>query len=149
MDGNGDIWRFRLLLFIALIFLVSCYLSGEEFRYLTRGRTAEATITRVYKTTRGLRDPERVWVAEYEFTDQDGLHRKDDTEVPNAWDAPEGGKLPIEYLPGKLGATRPAGAHAYFALIIVALCFGAGTFIIVKWWREATQPIGRARSSRR
>ena len=141
-------WRIRAFLFLALAFLVSCYLSWQEFRYLTSGRTAEATFGRVYDTTRG-RYSEKVRIAEFEFTDQEGLSRKHEEEVTEGWQPPADVKLTVEYLPGKLGATRLAGGHAYLALIVVAVTFGAGTFLAIKWGREATQPIRRTRVSRR
>jgi hypothetical protein len=135
-DETGGL---KALLVVLVIFLGACYFSWQELQYMFRGQKAEAEITRVYEQRERLEGGryERVRVADYEFTDRQGFHRKRELEVLAGWTPPASGKLMIEYLPGQFGAARPAGKHDYLAPAILVACLVAGIFILVKWAREA------------
>jgi hypothetical protein len=156
VDRFRGTWMHRALAAAAVIFLISCFLSWQELGYLTRARKAEATILRVSKTSRHLWwlpvwEPilnRPVQVADYEFADREGFHRKREAIFPLDWTPPANGKLMIEYLPGRFAGARPLGEHDYIAPVVLIMSLGAGALVIVKSYREAAEGSGRAVKNR-
>ena len=129
MDEHEEIAKFKWMLVIGIVFLVSACYSLNEFRYLIFGKTIEATLTRAYETTvsgrRGRRHQEQVF--EYQFSEPGGAIRNERDQVSLGWPNPSNGKIAIQYIPGVEKASRLVGHSFMIAVyIFLACCAGLG-----------------------
>ena len=124
----SDRLKLRLIMSCGLTFLLSAYISCEEFKYAISGRDAVATIERTVKanTTRG-RATVKVIGVRYSFVEEDGTAREDKMNMPVDWTPPADMQLQVQYVPGKPGMSRLAGEHQYVA---VTICLGTLAAVI-------------------
>ncbi len=116
------------------IYLVSFYLSYQELKYAFRGESAIATIVSVrITTTPGSRTspPRDVLAVRYAWHQKNGLRREDVINRAINWQAPEDGRLSIDYLPDEKGS-RAAGERNTVALTVFGIMTAAAFFVIVR-----------------
>lgn len=132
---EDDTRRFKIMLFVGMLFLVSTYCSCQEMKYAIWGKTAEATISRTQRMQ--MRRTGTVLVVYYEFTEQGGAQRTDSMTRSLDWQPPADGKLVIDYLAGAEGKSRPHGEWNYIAVAFFLVMLGALTIFVVKTFRSA------------
>ncbi len=135
---EDDTRRFKIMLFVGMLFLVSAYCSCQEMKYAIWGKTAEATITstRPMVVSEGRRT-RRVLMVQYQFTEANGTERRDSTTRALDWQPPADGKLIIDYLAGVEGRSRPHGKWNYIAVAFFLIMLSAMVFFVVKTFRSA------------
>jgi hypothetical protein len=102
---------------VAVAFLISaCFVLGEA-RYWAFGRTAQASVIRANSPD----ETDDAFIIRYSFTDpKTGSHREEVDAVPSWWGPPPD-EMDVEYVPGRVGASRVAGHHNWWALGFFAL----------------------------
>lgn len=118
-EGHEQAQKMKPFLFAAGVFLVSCWFSLTEIRYMIWGQEATASIVTDFDSQGREQSPRnargQVRVA---FTDG-GEHRSHSIAVPNSTSL-ESRQLRIQYIPGSHVAPRLVGERYWWALAIVA-----------------------------
>ncbi|HEY7090280.1 MAG TPA: hypothetical protein VH518_19440 [Tepidisphaeraceae bacterium] len=137
MDPDEEARKFKIGAVVVIAFLISTFMSCQELKYSTSGKTAQATADRVYQTTspRGVVTKH----VQYHYHDEGGHLRNANDTVPNDWTPPKNETITIEYLSD---TSRIAGHRNYLALTIFFASLGAmivGGILFVRHVREATK----------
>jgi hypothetical protein len=111
MDLDGETKRFKLLLFVGILFLVSAFFSWRELKYIAFGKRTDAKLVRVYETTEYARRgrTRQKQAVEYQFTDGGGQARTERDTIAASATPPRGPTVPIQYLDGSPGSSRLPG----------------------------------------
>ena len=118
-EGYEETQKMKPFLFAGAIFLVSCWFSLTEFRYMIWGQETTASIVIDFDAM-GREKPIRNARGEVRVSFSDGgEQRSHQINVP-ASTSLEGGRLQIQYLPGSSVAPRLVGQRYWWALAIVA-----------------------------
>ena len=116
MDADDEVRRFKWMLAIGVLFLVSAFFAWREFKYTLAGKKTNAEIVRVYETRDiGRRGRTREKLAiEYQFTDASGAKRKETDTISINSPRPRGKTVAVQYLgsPGSSSITSAAVARA-------------------------------------
>lgn len=153
MDDENEVQKFKWLLIAILAFGISGWYSWTELRYATWGKTVDAEIVRMHETTRrSRRGITSTWlVIDYQFSEPGASVRSESDEVPNDNPRPEGGKVAVEYVPGKPGMSRLAGHRNVIAVVIFGLTLlwlAYQGFQLFREAREASRPRTSGRRKR-
>ena len=136
---NDEIRKFKLLLFVVLAFLFSCWTSWQEFKYLAWGQETEAKVRRVFETRERRRD---LLAIEFSYQDEEGQHLEERDDVPYDTDVPEaGGTITIQYIQGAENSARLAGQASMGGVIFFFICLAVMLFFGIKVFREAHQAV--------
>jgi hypothetical protein len=127
--------RFKIMVFVGLLFVLSAYSSCQEIKYSIWGKTAEATISSTQRMR--MRRTRTVLVVRYEFTEESGAQRTDSMAQPLDWQPPADGKLSIDYLAGAKGESRLHGEWNFIAVSFFLVMLGTMVFFVVKTFRSA------------
>ncbi|MCB9852329.1 MAG: hypothetical protein H6819_04475 [Phycisphaerales bacterium] len=134
---------------VLILFVVSGFLSYQEFKYAMWGRTANAEIIKVKETAFSAEGGRGAMMeVHYRWTDKNDGERTDEL-LRNPWMKDAVGKtIKIDYLPG-VKQSRIAGAPLY-SKIAVGFFIGSGSVALLLfayvWWRGArTKPARTAR----
>ena len=134
MDTEEETARFKVMMFVGIVFLVSAFLSWRELKYLTFGKEVDAKLVRVYTfedVGRRGRVREKIGV-DYEFKDAEtGDVRKETDTLPITATPPKGPTVKVQYLEGSEGGSRLAG-HAQ--TIWLWVCGGTLAFLGYKFF---------------
>jgi hypothetical protein len=136
MDAEDEAWKFKALLVVALIFVVSAFLSYVELKYMMAGRTTDATVEKVaeYASRRG-----GYRTVYYNYRDPAGNLRHGSDTLGRFDDAPEtGDTVVIDHLDdaSRLHGHRQGGALMIFFGSLFALVVGG-----VLFWRHIEQAV--------
>ncbi len=136
---EGETRRFKLIVLVGLMFLVSAWASCQEMKYAIWGRTAEAQVYSAEKVSvsSGRRVKNTVAVR-YRWSDADDGEREDVQNLDLSWQRPADDVIRIEYLPG-VKASRMAGERNWVAITIFLVVSGVMVFVVVKTWREGSR----------
>lgn len=135
-------WKFKLFCAAFGAFVISFWLSFQEFQYPLWGRTTEAAVNRVYDRERAGRrsgGPERV--ASYSFQEAGAGNRDESTTVPLDWEPPSNGRVTVQYVPGAKNRSRIEGQRNTGALVVFFGSLAAVALLILKLAREANEPV--------
>ena len=140
MDAEEEAGKFKLMLFVVVVFLVSTFFAYLELKYSTAGKTAEATVDGV--SERRTRRGGTIRVVHYHYRDTEGKLRNGTDDIGNDWSVPTGGKVNVEYLAdtSRLAGNRNTVALVIFFGSLLALVVGGFLF-----WRHVRLAIGPAR----
>jgi hypothetical protein len=134
MDMDDETKRFKVMLFVGVLLLVSAFFSWREMKYAVFGKRADAKLVRVYETTeyaRRGRTRQRTMV-EYQFTDSSGQTRKESDKLSDSATPPSGATVPVQYLAGSPGSSRlPENAQRIWMIVF----FGTLGFLGYKFYR--------------
>ncbi|MEA2735560.1 MAG: hypothetical protein QOE14_2011 [Humisphaera sp.] len=133
MDADDEARRVKWMLAIGLLFLVSAFFSWREFKYALAGTKTNAEIVRVYETreiARRGRTREKLAI-EYQFTDANGVKRKESDTISIDSPPPRGKTVAVQYL-GSPGSSRLVGNGNSIWVIIF---FGALAFFGFKFFQ--------------
>jgi hypothetical protein len=140
MDVEQETAKFKVMLVVAVVFLVSTFFAYLELKYSLGGKTAEAKVDRLSerRTRRGT-----TRVVHYQYRDENGQMRNGSDDVSRDWSAPASGIVAVQYLDD---TSRLAGNRNTFALVIFVgslLAMLVGGFLFWRHVREATRPTPR------
>jgi hypothetical protein len=94
----------------------ACFALGEA-RYWAFGRTTQASVIRANSPD----ETDDAFLIRYWFTDAKTQNYREEVDaVPSHWGPPPD-VLPVEYIPGRTGASRVSGNHNWTALGFFAL----------------------------
>ncbi|HEV8000714.1 MAG TPA: hypothetical protein VGP63_12595 [Planctomycetaceae bacterium] len=111
------LWGCLLCVGFGVAFLVSACFALGEARYWAFGRTAQASVIRANPPD----ETDDAFVIRYGFTDAKTQNYREEVDaVPSHWGPPPD-VLPVEYIPGRTGASRVSGNHNWTALGFFAL----------------------------
>src|SRR5688572_22426556 len=134
MDTEEETARFKVMLVVAIIFLISVFLAWRELKYMMFAEEADAKLVRVYTfEERGRRGrvSEKMAV-EYQFTDAEtGSVRTETDAVPITNRPPKGPSVKVQYLEGSEGSSRLAG---HSQTIWLWVCGGTLAFLAYKFF---------------
>jgi hypothetical protein len=150
MDHDQELKRAKWILAAGAIFLISAFMSFDEFRYKIWGRTTEARVIQVrpYEEPgrRGKSTP-RLSV-EYSFQDEAKNTFSERDNVSLDTQLPSDGHVPIQYIPGTADSSRIAGhSNSFWVLVFFASLAIMAVFLIMLA-REANEPKGKRKSQR-
>lgn len=150
MDLEEETSKFKGLLIVGVLFVVSGFWSCQEFKYLVRGTPADATVRQVSKQRIPFDKRHREeWLIEFSYSDKAGQRLVERETLPEAELPPADGQtLAIEYLPGADDSARFAGRRNYVAMAFFLGTLGVLAFFIIRLWREAAE-YGRESARRR
>ncbi|MBY0455877.1 MAG: hypothetical protein K2V38_00920 [Gemmataceae bacterium] len=132
MDAQDDTWKFKCMLVVGVLFLISCFMCYDELVYLVSGQEAVATVAKDYDS-RATRGRTRRTV-EYSWTEPDGTARRDMFSPGDSWAPAADGKLPIRYTPGDTGRSRPVGRVPWaWVGVFLASVAAIGVFGFLMW----------------
>ena len=134
MDTEAETAKFKVMLVVAIIFLISAFLAWRELKYMMFAEEADAKIVRVYQFEEvGRRGRVREKLAiEYKFTDAEtGAVRTETDTFPISTPPPKGKTVQVEYLEGAEGRSRVAGHDQKIWLWV---CGGTLTFLAFKFF---------------
>lgn len=137
MDTGSEVAKFKWLLIVGVMFLISCYICYGEMVYLFRAEEIEATVTKTYEVQRGRFGRSTRLVVEYAFYEPNGAYRTDDDTVSTDWEMPASGKVAVEYTPGKEGRSRLSGHRNWFGIIFFVASLLLLGFFGVRLWSQA------------
>ena len=132
MDLDEETARFKVMLVVFVVFLVSMFLSWRELKYMTVGKEASAKLVRVYEyqdVGRRGRTREKIAV-EYEFKDAELGVRTESDDIPSTATPPKGPTVRVQYLEGSEGSSRLAGRSQKIWLWVF---FGTFAFLAYKF----------------
>src|SRR3954464_9543266 len=104
MDLDAETRKFKVMLFVAVVFIASCFYSCSELKYARSGKRVEATIDDVTETVDRHGETRRQ--LHYYYRNDAGELRQGFDSVGDDFVRPESGKLTIVFLPG---SSRLAG----------------------------------------
>lgn len=106
----SEMYRFRLMIFGTVLFLVSCFFSVRELRYMLWGELVDAKIVEVRAVTETGRygqTHQRLKVS-YQFQDEATQRRESDT-VSDSWELERGPTVSVQFIPGSPKTSRLEG----------------------------------------
>ena len=133
-----------------LIFLIVSYYTFVELKYAIWSTTATATITEAREESvrrrRSLSGTKKVLRVSYEFTESDGIHRRESDDISIHWDGPRSGGVTVQYFAGVDHSGRIKGTgNVELVVVFAASMVGLG-FCGCKVWRIASDAVhGRSR----
>jgi hypothetical protein len=134
MDVEDETARFKVMMVVGIVFLISAFLSWRELKYTMIGKQADAKLVRVYTfqdVGRRGRVREKIAV-EYEFKDaKTGGVRSESDTLPITAKPPKGPTVKVQYLEGSEGGSRLAGNTQKIWLWI---CGGTLAFLAYKFF---------------
>ena len=138
VDTENETAKFKLILIVAIAFIVSTFFAYKELQYAMGGKTTDGIIERLGEA-RGRRG-RTVAMVYYRFRDEAGTIRKDSARISRGFNGGEGDKVRIEYLDdeSRLAGDRNTGALVIFFGSLAALVVGG--FLFFRHVREATRP---------
>ena len=151
MDEDQDFKRAKWLLSAAGFFLISAFMSLDEFRYMIWGRTADG---RVLRTSEGseivgrFASQSAALAVEYTFEDEARNSFTERDLVAINTQLPPNGRVPIQYIPGSPDSSRLLGHSNSTWVVFFFVSLGVMAFFIIKLAREANEPTGKRRIRR-
>ncbi|QDT35072.1 hypothetical protein [Thalassoglobus polymorphus] len=141
MDDEEELKSFKRILFATVLFLISTYFAFKEVKYIIFGKTATATVQRVFETEeRGRRGRKRKLLAiEYSFMDESGRSHSERDDVAVSWGDP-GKSVEVEYLSGVEDSSRLHGHSNKTSIWIFLGCLSWLTYTGYKLAKEANEP---------
>jgi len=128
----------RLLAGLA-VFGVAVALAWPELQYLLFARTVDAQVAEVRELVESRRRSDELMLqVEYVFADG-SLTRRERDRVPMFWNRPTAGSTTaVEYIPGRLLASRLAGHRNLVTptILFIALAFFSGFIIPMIGWQK-------------
>jgi hypothetical protein len=151
MDQDQELKRAKWLLGAAGVFLISAFMSFDEFRYRIWGRTVEGHVSQAkeVEVSQGRGGRRRMLSVEYTFPDEGRAPLTERDLVPVEWKLPPDGTVPIQYIPGSSDSSRISGHTNAFWMVVFFASLGIMTLFIVKLAREANEPPRRGRPRRK
>ncbi|MBL8811667.1 MAG: hypothetical protein JNM43_15965 [Planctomycetaceae bacterium] len=140
-EGHEQAQKMKPFLVAGAVFLVSCWFSLTEFRYMIWGQETTAAIVTDFDA-RGQEKPARNQRGEVRVSFSDGAEqRSHQIPIPTSMSV-ESGRLQIQYIPGSSVAPRLVGERYWWALAIVA-----GSGLCVLWLMRGVLAEAREYSS--
>ncbi len=149
VDEQAERRHAGLLIALGVAFLVAGWSSWTEWRYLTRGRSVDADVTRLFEfsvPTRSGRSQPRLGI-DYRFRDADGIEHEDRDWVSLPSELQGAVRVRVQYLPGAPGDSRLAANRAVLGPVLFVGCLVGIVVVLVRFAREAHEPIRRGRRS--
>ena len=150
MDQDQEFKRAKWLLGAAGIFLISAFMSFDEFRYKIWSRTTDGRVLQARATEeigrRGNRRP--MLSVEYTFRDEARGPFTERDLVPVDTQLPPDGRVPIQYIPGSPDSSRLSGHSNSTWVIVFFASLAIMAFFLLKLAREANEPPSRPRTRR-
>lgn len=140
-DGYEQAQKMKPFLFAGLIFLMSCWLSLTEVRYLIWGKEATASVSSEYDS-RGHELPARNGLSKVRISFSDGSEQRNHQITVPASTSLASGQLQIEYIPGSHISPRLVGDRQWWAMAVVA-----GSGLCVLWLMRGVLAEAREYSS--
>ncbi len=139
MLWNKETFQLRLMLVVAVLFIISAVKSCEEIRYTIFGKETVATITDV-KPVMGRRSGSSGQVSlTYTFVDE-GTKRTEKDRVSSEFepfqDAAGQSAVAIQYIPGSPDASRIPSAGRWILIGLFLAALAALTVVTVRFWKE-------------
>ena len=134
MDTEAETAKFKVMLVVAIVFLISAFLAWREMKYIMFAEEADAKIVRVYQFDDvGRRGRVREKLAiEYQFKDAEtGTVRTETDTFPITVTPPKGPTVKVEYLKGAEGSSRVTG---HSQKIWLWVCGGTLAFLAFKFF---------------
>jgi hypothetical protein len=140
MDPDEEKRKFKRMLIIGIVFLMSAYFSWRELRYLAFGSTTDAKVIRVSEfiehQSRG-RDEKKLAI-EYEFPDKDGAVRREKDHVSPEDAPPPAPTVQVQYISGSKLSRLPVNSQRWWLVVFFGSLGLAGFYV----WRVVRE--GRA-----
>ncbi len=146
MDLDEETRKLKAMLFVAVVFIASCFYSCNELKYARGGKRVEGRIDDVTESVDRHGETRRQ--LHYHYHNDAGELRQGFDTVGDDFVRPASGKLEVEYLPG---ASRLAGHRNVAALVVFFLSLAAMLVGGVMFWqyvRRETKASSSASSRR-
>lgn len=141
MDVDDEVKRFKQIMAAGFLFLISMYLSYQEFKYFIWSEVTIGQVARVFETKSSRRSP-RKWAVEYAYVDNKGEHHRERDDIPISWPSPQE-QVDIQYLPGVHNSSRIRGNTHQFAVWMFGGSLAYLGYALYQLIREANEPIAR------
>jgi hypothetical protein len=137
IDLIGATW----LVVSVVILLISGCVCWDELIYLVSGQNVYAEITNTHKVYGGdyseNAKPRRLTL-DFIYTEAGGTRRMGTDTVPADWPIPEGGFVPIRYIPGQ-DHSRIAGHINWISPVFLGLSVLSLALFGIRVWRKAAK----------
>ncbi|CAG1005292.1 hypothetical protein PHYC_03216 [Phycisphaerales bacterium] len=151
MDAQNEFAKFKILLFVFVLFIASGIASCHELRYLAFGKSAQAQC----QNTEVIRRRGRYGIVSHElrvryaFDDGSLGSRKEEDYVSVEWSntVQPGAPVAVQYIPGVPERSRLKGHNYAWLTIPFAVCTLALAGFSVYFWRDYKDHERRVRRS--
>ncbi len=150
IDEAEELKKFKWVLIVGIVFLVSACYSWVELKYLIWGQTVDAQVTNSFiatSTGRRGRKSEKLAV-EYTFADSAAGPRSERDDVSTDWPVPVG-TVSVQYLPGVPDSSRLSGHTYMLAVWMLMISLILLVAFVVHMHRESNAVPGKRRPGRR
>lgn len=135
MEIDDDIKKFRFILVVGVLFLLSAVFSWGELKYALSGKSADAVVLQVKQTREGGRRSSPKLSVEYQFAEEGGASRREYDTMPLDWKPPQDRTVKVQYLAGSPDSSRLAGNGNMVWVYIFFGCLLALAVLLFRFWR--------------
>jgi len=145
MDLDQETRKFKIILFVAVVFVASSIYSCNELKYARNAKTTEATIDGIDEPTPTPRRDNGLRRLRYHYHNDQGELRNASDTIDDEFVRPPSGKVMIEYLAdsSRLAGHRNTGALIIFFVSLAAMLVGGVMFW--QYVRKETRALAESR----